>query len=189
MVYNCYVRKHHTRVKKFLYNKADYENIRTSLAAEDWDHILSGKSVEDQWTVFSDILTELVYKYVPCRNLTHGNSHCKKPAWINKVITKIKRKKAVFEHYKQTREGKDYLEYAKMRNAVKAEIRRAIQEYEREVAKQANRNPKAFFRYVNGKLKIQSGFPNLKDVTGKEICSDLEKAQAFYTFFSSVFTR
>jgi len=43
-----------------------------------------------------------------------------------------KKKKAVFERYKQTAEGKDYLEYGKMRNAAKAETRRAIQEYERE---------------------------------------------------------
>jgi len=50
----------------------------------------------------------------------------------DKVITKIKKKKAVFERYKQTAEGKDYLEYGKMRNAAKAETRRAIQEYERE---------------------------------------------------------
>jgi len=47
--------KSRTRVKKFLYNKADYENIRTSLVALDWDHILSGTSVNDQSIIFSDI--------------------------------------------------------------------------------------------------------------------------------------
>ncbi len=34
-----------------------------------------------------------------------------------------------------TREGKDYLEYTKARNSAKAETRRAVQEYEREIAK------------------------------------------------------
>jgi len=189
-VYNCYAQKGRTQVKKFLYNKAHYENIRISLVALDWDHILSGKSVNDQWMIFSDILTELVCKFVPSRNFTLGSYRRKRPAWTNdKAITKIKKKKAVFERYKQTREWKDYLEYAKARNAAKAETRRAIREYEREVAKQAKKNPKAFFRYVNGKLKNQSGFPNLKDVNGKEICSDLEKAEAFNAFFSGVFTR
>ena len=43
-------------------------------------------------------------------------------------------------------------EYAKARNVAKAETCRAIQEYETAVAKQAKKNPKAFFRYVNGKL-------------------------------------
>ena len=83
------------------------------------------------------------------------------------------------------------LEYPKARNAAKAETCRAVWDYEREVAKQAKRNPKAFFRYVNGKLKLknQSGFPNLKDVAGKKICTDQEKAEAFNEFFSDVFTR
>jgi len=42
--------------------------------------------------------------------------------------------------------------------------------------------PKAFYRYVNGKLKKQSGFPNLKDITGKEICSDLQLVINCYIF-------
>ena len=61
--------------------------------------------------IFSDILTELVCKLVPSRNFTLGSSRRKRPAWMNdKAITKIKKKKAVFERYKQTREWKDYLE-------------------------------------------------------------------------------
>jgi len=44
-LYDCYVQKYHTQVKKFWYNRADYEYIRTSFAAMDWDHILSG----NQW--------------------------------------------------------------------------------------------------------------------------------------------
>ena len=32
-LYNCYAQTGRTRVEKFLYNKADYENIRTSLVA------------------------------------------------------------------------------------------------------------------------------------------------------------
>ena len=50
--------------------------------------------------------------------------------------------------------GHDYQEYAKARNAAKTETRRAVRDFEKEVAKQAKKNPKAFYRYVNSKLNF-----------------------------------
>ena len=40
-----------------------------------------------------------------------------------RVLSKLKRKRSAFELYKQTKEGKDYLAYAKARNGAKAETR------------------------------------------------------------------
>ena len=54
--------------------------------------------------------------------------------------------------YKQTREGKDYLAYTKTRNTAKAETRRAVRDFEQEIAKRAKTNPKAFYSFVNSKL-------------------------------------
>ena len=64
--------------------------------------------------------------------------------------------------------GHDYQEYAKARNAAKTETRRAVRDFEKEVAKQAKKNPKAFYRYVNSKLKTRTGVGNLHNETVDE---------------------
>jgi len=46
----------------------------------------------------------------------------------DRVLFSIKIKKSVFDLYKQSREGKDYLEYTKTRNATRAEVKKAVGE-------------------------------------------------------------
>ena len=89
----------------------------------------------------------------------------------------------------ETRDGRDYLEYKKERNLAKLELRKAVKEYETEIAKRAKRNPKAFYKYVNSKLKTRTGIPDLKTENGSAVVNDKVKADMFNKFFSSVFTR
>jgi len=61
-----------------------------------------------------------VDKFVPCVGIQSARSKKQhtNAAWMNdRILSKIKRKKSAFDCYKQTREGKDYLEYTKARNA------------------------------------------------------------------------
>ena len=55
-----------TRVTKYLYDCANFHDIRTDLAQEKWDELLGGKSVDEQWTLITDKLHSVVNKYVPC---------------------------------------------------------------------------------------------------------------------------
>ena len=56
------------------------------------------------------------------------------------LMAEIRKKKHAFERYKQTRNGKEYLEYTRARNSTKAATRKAVRDYEKEVAKKAKRN-------------------------------------------------
>ena len=123
-------------------------------------------------------------------NYLRGGDRHRKPPWMDtRVLSRIKKKREAFEKYKQTREGKDYIEYTRARNAAKADMRRAVRDYEREIARQAKRNPKAFYRYVNGKLKTRAKIANLRTSDGKEISGDKERADEFNRFFSSVYAK
>jgi len=53
----------------------------------------------------------------------------------------------------KSRNGKDYLDYVKERNKSKSELHKALINYEKDIAKKAKKNPKAFYRYVNGKIQ------------------------------------
>ena len=81
----------------------------------------------------------------------------------DKALLKIKKKKEAFCRYKETNDGKDYLQYARSRNAAKSEARKALRDYEKEIAKKAKRNPKAFYSYVNTKLKSRPGIAVLSE--------------------------
>ena len=98
---------------------ANFHDMRTDLAQEQWDELLGGKSVDEQWTLITDKLRCVVN--VPCVRTARSNKQRKKAAWMNDtVLSKIKRKKSAFERYKQTREGKEYLEYRRQETQKKA---------------------------------------------------------------------
>jgi hypothetical protein len=82
-----------------------------------WDELLDKKPMEQQWTIFTNEIQCVLNRHVPCKKLTdNGGGKKRKPAWMNdKVLSRIKKKKSAFELYKQTRNGKDYLEYCKAR--------------------------------------------------------------------------
>jgi hypothetical protein len=63
-----------------------------------------------------------------------------------------------------------------------------VRDYEKEIAKQAKKNPKAFYRHVNSKLKTRAGISDLRTEDGMTISDDQQKAEAFIKFFSSVYT-
>jgi hypothetical protein len=72
---------------------------------------------------------------------------------------------------------------------VKWEIRKAKKHLERDIAQKAKTNPKAFYGYVNSKLKTRTGISELKADNGKSAITDMEKAEMLNSFFSSVQTR
>ena len=186
---NCYGPESQSGVIKYFYDRADFIAMKSSLKAYDWSELLRGKSVDDMWETIKSKIVATVDMFVPHRAFKSGSSRRRKPMWLNdRALGRIKRKKESFQRYKATRDGMDYLEYVKARNAAKTEIRKAVRDYEKEVAKLAKRNPKAFYKYVNSKLKARSVSPQLTTKDGSHITNPKDKANMFNNFFSSVFT-
>ena len=52
--------------------------------------------------------------------------------------------------------------YCKARNQARRATRQAMKHFEKEVAKTAKTNPKAFHKYVNSKTKVRTGIGELK---------------------------
>ena len=75
---------------------------------------------------------------------------------------KVKKKRFAYKRYMETREGQDYLLYARARNQAKQACRRAVQIHERNIAKDA-KNPKAFDSYARSKMKTRDGIADLED--------------------------
>jgi len=71
------------------------------------------------------------------------------------------------------------------RNIAKTELRKAIRNYEKDIAKKARKDPKAFYRYVNSRVKGRgiSLIPDLIDSNGSVVTENFNKANAFNDFF------
>ena len=71
--------------------KADYVEIKKELKTIQWKDLLETKTVNEQWEIFSSIITKIFDKYVPKRNIVLGKKKQNIP--INKkVMDKIKEK-------------------------------------------------------------------------------------------------
>jgi len=82
--------------------------------------------------------------------------------------------------------------YKSVRNRIKNEIRKLQKEEQQNVAQHCKQNPKAFWKYINSKRKTKTGTSDLHfvDIYGNSatISSNIDKAEEFGKFFSSVFT-
>jgi hypothetical protein len=168
------------------FNKADYDEMRRIMGGYSWDDDLRDLTCDEAWEIFATRLNESMLKCIPKRKIGMKST---KPTWITKTaIEKAKNKKRAYQKYLQTRNEDDYKLYARARNQSRWESRRAKKDFERNIAREAKANPKAFFKYVNSRLKTHAKIPDLI-VNGTKISSDQDKAQALNDYFCSVFTQ
>ncbi len=171
---------------KYLYNKGNYDQVRADLDV-DWDSLMNGKDATQCWNVLKMKLIEAATSNIP--KVSENSGKCKKPLWMNSAaIAKVKKKHAAWNRYLNTKAGQDYMMYARARNQAKWECQKARKAFEKEVAKRSKDNPKAFWKYVNTKLKYKDNVADLNTNAGIA-SSDQQKAKALSDFYKQVFTQ
>ena len=118
--FNCYGLKSQSKSTKYFYDRGYSEAMRNCFKTYNWTYILSDKSVDEMWESIHNLVHATVDKFVPHRSIKAGHCARRKPVWMNeRVMCKLKTKGKSFQRYKETRDGKDYLEFVKSRNAAK----------------------------------------------------------------------
>ena len=169
---------------KFNFSKADFNGIKEYLADVEWTK-LDTLDVNESWSFFTDILYKCFNLFVPKVKIKSKT----KPFWLDKKCMKqIRKKYKFFKRFKESKLSYDYNKYIEQRNRVKRDIRDAVKNHEKKIAKESKTNPKSFWKYVNTKLSRSTGVPNLLKPDGNLTTSDNEKANVLNSFFPSVFT-
>ena len=175
--------------KYFNYNKANYSAMKEDILAVDWQSNLSNKNVEEAWNTLHEKLEATCRKNIPISEPKKGR---KRPLWMNKTaLAKVKKKHEAWKRYLQSESGEAYLEYTRARNQAKWHTRKAQRIYEQKIAKEAKKNPKQFWSYVNSKRKSQVNIPDLDitdDKNPPKTTNDDEKAELLNQYFKKVFT-
>ena len=188
-----------------MYDRADYEKLREYLNI-DWEDYLAGGTIEDKWQKFKDRMIKAIEECVPIKYVGVGVEPRRRTnntlPMNRKLWKKIKKKKRLWVRVRemdnqgsnQTRERQEIkMEYNRVNNQVRSETRRAIKRKEQSVAKNAKKNPKLFWKYIQGKMNRRPGIPNLEltDNDGGTYMTktDKEKAEGLAKYFGEVFTR
>ena len=182
---------------KRCYERGDFQKLRSQLDL-DWAVVFSDVKEDPctQWSRFLNHLNEAVDNCIPTMPPA-ASSRAKIPQESLKSFLVAKRKKSrSWQRFMENRDtnlrDEKWREYCKHRNKVRSMTRHFQKERERNVAMHAKVSPKLFWNYVNRKIKIKCGIPQLEvvdNVTGASSTTknDYEKAEALLNHFSSVF--
>ena len=186
--YRCYSECEENHTKMFKLNKGNYSNLRQDVSNTTWFENRN-TDINTMWLEFKNGLLEKCANHIPMTNQSTTARRQDAP-WMNdRVKNKIKEKKEAYKAKIQNNCDETRKNYSQKCNQVKWECRKAKREYERKIALNAKSNPKAFYKYANGKMKVRAAVGDLKRPDGGIAQTNMEKAETLNEFFASVFTK
>ena len=140
-----------------------------------------GQPIQDCWNIFKETYIKLVNEHVPLISPKEYNE-----PWMNDKIMKLwKKKYHAWKRFNETNQG--WNEYVRERNKLRKNIRKARRLYERKIAKNAGKNRRAFFKYVNSRLTVRPEITTIKDENGQQLDNDKDICEAIAIYFNSAY--
>ena len=166
------------------WRKADMDKLRQDLVDIEWEKELDGLGTEESWKLFKLKLEVAQRDCVPLKK--RRNVH--RPLWMKRnVMRVIRKKRRLWRTYRETSDYNEYKAYKAIEKEVKNAVRNAKNSFEKKLAKNAKKNPKAFYSYLKSRTSNKESVGPLKE-GDKVISDDKNMADTLNFFFSSVFT-
>ena len=173
--------------KVFLYSRGDYTSFNDEIKDMDWDLMLNGKSVDQQWEVIKNAYNALLEKYVPHKIIKEGSKL--DPPWVRaKSVRRARQQRQKsWQKLRHRQLNCDKFSYEESKVTYKNSLNKSKAEYENRLVDSLKDNPKRFYNYTRNFTKTSSTVDVL-EVDGNILDADVEKAEALNNFFSSVLT-
>ena len=158
------------------------EELKEYFEKVEWQNILAGKSVKEQWDVFKTVINTGLDKYVPMKKLRDG----KKCSWMTKKVRNLlNRKQRCFRLVKTCASEENVKQLKVIERKCKNAIRNAKKSLEKKLSEQGDMKP--FQAYVRQKTKTKTNVGPLR--RNNDIISDnKEMAEMLNSYFVTVFT-
>ena len=151
--------------------------------------------VNKKWNYFKEKFAAAEAECVP-RKMVYINGKFSKKFSVpldSKNLRKLKRKNKLWNKSRRDlADEEEKLQYNRLKNQIRRLTRKGKKLYAKNIASNVKSNPKAFWQYTQSKLKTISQIPDIiKPGTENNPTysqNDLEKAEIFCRYFSSVFT-
>ena len=168
------------------YKKADFAKMRATVGAIDWVSELSLRDASNSWNYLKETVSSTTEACIPKKKRRNNT----KPLWMDRnAMRVIRKKRRLWKQYCSTSDYESYLAYKQVQNFTKSVIRKAKKDFEKKLAANAKKNPKAFYRYINSTCKTQSKVGPLKDSAGNIQTDDSTQAEILNDKFVTCFTR
>ena len=171
---------------RYCFKLANFGNLKKEVLS--WNlHKWEDLNMEDHWTEFKENLLDAINKHIPKVKVKKQFTP-KSTAWMDANAKRaLTKKRKYFNKFKKHNTKYSWNKYVTMRNNAHTAVKEAKRNMEIKVSRNCKSNPKIFWSYVNSKLSHKQGVGTLKDKDGKEVSSNVEKANVLNNFFSSVF--
>ena len=175
----------------YLYDKGDYNGMRTFVGGTDWDVIfnLQDQDINTWKSNIEKVIENAQNKFLPKKKIS-GNVN-KKPKRTfeapDYLLTYLHNKRKAFKYYKSYPTARNYKDYCYHRELVNSASKKARRDKELKIAKGSKANPKLLFDYVASQTKPREGIANLLNDEGVPTESDSQKCAVLNNFFTSVF--
>ena len=124
---------------------------------------LDARDAENSWNYFKQTVSSTTDACIPKKKRRNNT----RPLWMHQnAMRVIRKKRRLWKHYCTTQDYQSYMAYKQVQNVTKSVVRKAKREFEKKLAANAKKNPKAFYRYMNSNCKSQSKVGPLKDSAG-----------------------
>ena len=169
------------------YSKYDKETFKQDLRNAPWINVIAEKSFNTAWSLFKNILTDIINKYAPVKvKLVRGKSS----PWMTSTIrTSIKNRDFHLKKARRTNSERNLKVYRRLRNFVTNQIRSAKANYQRNLLKEEADNPKKFWDQIRKCYPSTSKTdkpPQSFQHNNTEITNKKDIANCFCSFFTHV---
>jgi len=168
------------------YAHADYIGLNNYLSSVDWQALLvNSYDINMYWNNFVYAIDSAVAMFVPLKYTKSLSikQRRKYPYFIRQLFRKRHAAWRLYHRFGSAQVQNKYLMLDK-------KCKQAVYNFETEVEQNLidSGDSGRFYRYVNNKIVSRTGIGVLKSEHGDLLHDDLDKAECFNTFFSSVFT-
>ncbi|KFO69866.1 hypothetical protein N303_00632, partial [Cuculus canorus] len=172
-------------VRALNFRKLNFQLFKELLRRTPWDVVLQDKVEEQSWKIFKEAFHRAQERSVPlCRRTGRKG---KRPAWLSQdLLVKLKKKKELHRQCKQGQGTWDV--YRDAAQFCREEVRKAMEQLELNLAREAKTNKKGFYRYINQRRNVKENVSSLMTGDGDHISTDEEKVEILNNIFASVFT-
>ena len=137
-------------VKKYQYNKGNYEEIRRELSLVSGDVWSADIGTPAAWSIFVEKILKLIEQNIPVNKIVSGRGVHSVDSNAKKAV---REKRSKWIKYKYCSTHSNFLKHKLARNNVVFHLRRCKTNFEKKIALNIKNNNKEFWKYVRSNTK------------------------------------
>lgn len=171
---------------RYCFNKANYEEINNELNGLNFEALFANQDIDSMVSDFYSKLSDIFQRHVP--QATPKNN--KLPCWYNKKLLNLRnvrsREFKKLQNHRLLNKDADQSKFLQAKANFDTFHQELYTNYVKTLTQDRNKDPKTFWRFINGK-RASNSLPSKLNYNGKTATSDIDKANLLAEHLSSAY--